>query len=56
MRKHNLKEFELVVVNLYPFESTIGKTKNIDKCIENIDVGGPSMIRAAAKTSLLPPS
>ena len=49
MRKHNLKEFDLVVVNLYPFESTIGKTKNIDKCIENIDVGGPSMIRAAAK-------
>ena len=49
MQRHNLKKFDLVVVNLYPFEKIITKTNNIDTCIENIDVGGPSMIRAAAK-------
>ncbi len=49
MQRYNLKKFDLVVVNLYPFEKIITKTNNIDTCIENIDVGGPSMIRAAAK-------
>ena len=41
MKKHKLDKFELVVVNLYPFEKVIEQTKNIKKCIENIDVGGP---------------
>ena len=49
MKKHQLEKFQLVVVNLYPFEQVIKKTNNIEKCIENIDVGGPSMIRGAAK-------
>ncbi len=49
MKRLSLKKFDLVVVNLYPFEKIITKTKNMDLCIENIDVGGPSMIRAAAK-------
>ncbi len=49
MQKHGLDKYELVVVNLYPFEEVIEKTQDIFKCIENIDVGGPSMIRGAAK-------
>ncbi len=49
MKKYSFKKFDLVVVNLYPFEETIKQTNNKNKCIENIDVGGPSMIRAAAK-------
>ena len=49
MKKHYLKKIELVIVNLYPFENVISRTKNINICIENIDIGGPSMIRAAAK-------
>ena len=52
MNQHNLSKFELVIVNLYPFESTIEQTKNINTCIENIDIGGPSLIRAAAKNFL----
>jgi phosphoribosylaminoimidazolecarboxamide formyltransferase/IMP cyclohydrolase len=40
---------DLLVVNLYPFERTIGASSSFDQCIENIDVGGPAMIRAAAK-------
>ena len=49
MRKHKLDKFELIIVNLYPFEKVIEQTNDIKKCIENIDVGGPSMIRGAAK-------
>ncbi|MBF96158.1 MAG: bifunctional phosphoribosylaminoimidazolecarboxamide formyltransferase/inosine monophosphate cyclohydrolase [Pelagibacterales bacterium] len=49
MINHNLKKFDLVVVNLYPFEAITSQTSDLKKCIENIDVGGPSMIRAAAK-------
>ncbi|MCX7956934.1 MAG: bifunctional phosphoribosylaminoimidazolecarboxamide formyltransferase/IMP cyclohydrolase [Endomicrobia bacterium] len=41
--------FDLIVVNLYPFEETIVKTNNEDEIIENIDIGGVSLIRAAAK-------
>ena len=39
----------MVIVNFYPFETTIKKTTNREKIIENIDIGGPSMVRAAAK-------
>ena len=41
--------FELVVVNLYPFEETVASGAEFDECVEQIDIGGPSMVRAAAK-------
>merc|ERR1712146_67825 len=41
----------MVVCNLYPFEQTVAKGSDWDTCIENIDIGGPSMIRSAAKNS-----
>lgn len=47
--KHGIFNISLVCVNLYPFKATIEKTDCFDTIIENIDIGGPSMIRAAAK-------
>ncbi|ADG75420.1 phosphoribosylaminoimidazolecarboxamide formyltransferase/IMP cyclohydrolase [Cellulomonas flavigena DSM 20109] len=41
--------FELVVVNLYPFTQTVASGASVDECVEQIDIGGPSMVRAAAK-------
>ena len=52
LKKHSISEIHLVVVNLYPFKETIKISNNINKCIENIDIGGPSLIRAAAKNFL----
>ncbi len=49
MAAHGIKPIDLVVVNLYPFESTVAKNAPYDDCVENIDIGGPAMIRAAAK-------
>ena len=49
MQAHNIKPIDLLVVNLYPFEETVAKGAAYDDCIENIDIGGPAMIRAAAK-------
>jgi phosphoribosylaminoimidazolecarboxamide formyltransferase/IMP cyclohydrolase len=49
MRDHGIAPIDLLVVNLYPFEATIAKGAGYDDCIENIDIGGPAMIRAAAK-------
>ena len=49
MEKHHIKPIDLLVVNLYPFEATVAKGASFDDCIENIDIGGPAMIRAAAK-------
>ncbi len=49
MQAHNIKPIDLLVVNLYPFEETVAKGADYDDCIENIDIGGPAMIRAAAK-------
>ena len=49
MEKHGIKPIDLLVVNLYPFEATAAKGAAFDDCIENIDIGGPAMIRAAAK-------
>jgi phosphoribosylaminoimidazolecarboxamide formyltransferase/IMP cyclohydrolase len=46
---HDIPAIDLVVVNLYPFEATVAKGADYDDCIENIDIGGPAMIRAAAK-------
>ena len=44
-----IEPFSLVVVNLYPFEETVASGANFDECVEQIDIGGPSMVRAAAK-------
>ena len=44
-----VEPFDLVVVNLYPFEATVASGAAADECIEQIDIGGPSMVRAAAK-------
>ena len=49
MAAHGIKPIDLLVVNLYPFEATVAKGAAYDDCIENIDIGGPAMIRAAAK-------
>src|ERR1041385_2250173 len=49
MREHGIAPIDLLVVNLYPFEATVAKGAAFDDCIENIDIGGPAMIRAAAK-------
>jgi phosphoribosylaminoimidazolecarboxamide formyltransferase/IMP cyclohydrolase len=49
MEEHGITPIDLLVVNLYPFEATVGRGASYDDCIENIDIGGPAMIRAAAK-------
>ncbi|HLU16832.1 MAG TPA: bifunctional phosphoribosylaminoimidazolecarboxamide formyltransferase/IMP cyclohydrolase [Edaphocola sp.] len=49
MRTYNIPEIDLVIVDLYPFEETVAQTKEEKAIIEKIDIGGPSMIRAAAK-------
>jgi phosphoribosylaminoimidazolecarboxamide formyltransferase/IMP cyclohydrolase len=48
-RAHGIAPIDLLVVNLYPFEATVAKGAPYEECIENIDIGGPAMIRAAAK-------
>ncbi len=49
MQTHHIEPIDLVVVNLYPFEQTVASDADYDTAIENIDIGGPAMIRAAAK-------
>ncbi|SIS58744.1 bifunctional phosphoribosylaminoimidazolecarboxamide formyltransferase/IMP cyclohydrolase [Paracoccus saliphilus] len=49
MEAHGIGPIDLLVVNLYPFEETVAKGAAYEDCIENIDIGGPAMIRAAAK-------
>lgn len=49
MDAHGIGAIDLLVVNLYPFEETVAAGAGYDDCIENIDIGGPAMIRAAAK-------
>ncbi|MDP6600097.1 MAG: bifunctional phosphoribosylaminoimidazolecarboxamide formyltransferase/IMP cyclohydrolase [Candidatus Woesearchaeota archaeon] len=49
LKKNNIYPIDIVVVNLYPFEETIGKNVSHAEAIENIDIGGPSLVRAAAK-------
>ena len=46
---HNIPPIDLIVVNLYPFRETVAKGADFDSCIENIDIGGPAMVRSAAK-------
>ena len=47
--EHEITPIDLLIVNLYPFEQTVAKGAAYDACVENIDIGGPAMIRAAAK-------
>jgi phosphoribosylaminoimidazolecarboxamide formyltransferase/IMP cyclohydrolase len=49
MQDHGIAPIDLLVVNLYPFEATVAKNASYEDCIENIDIGGPAMIRAASK-------
>ena len=49
MAEHDIGAIDLVVVNLYPFEATVARGADRDEVVENIDIGGPSMVRSAAK-------
>jgi phosphoribosylaminoimidazolecarboxamide formyltransferase/IMP cyclohydrolase len=49
MDAHGIAPIDLVAVNLYPFEATVESGADADSCVENIDIGGPALIRAAAK-------
>ncbi len=49
LKQHNIEKIDLVAVNLYPFEETVAKNASFNEAIENIDIGGPSLLRAAAK-------
>jgi phosphoribosylaminoimidazolecarboxamide formyltransferase/IMP cyclohydrolase len=49
MEAHAIAPIDLVAVNLYPFEATVARGAAFDDCVENIDIGGPALIRAAAK-------
>ena len=49
IKNNKFENIDLVIVNFYPFEKTLMKTKNENKIIENIDIGGPALVRAAAK-------
>ena len=53
MKQHNIKPFDLVCVNLYPFEQVVARGASLKEAAENIDIGGPTMIRAAAKGAFL---
>jgi phosphoribosylaminoimidazolecarboxamide formyltransferase/IMP cyclohydrolase len=52
MKDYEILPIDLVVVNLYPFEETVATGADYDTCIENIDIGGPAMIRSAAKNHI----
>jgi phosphoribosylaminoimidazolecarboxamide formyltransferase/IMP cyclohydrolase len=49
MAEHGVAGIDLLYVNLYPFEATVASGADFDTCVENIDIGGPAMIRSAAK-------
>ena len=49
MSDHKIAGIDLVVVNLYPFEATVARGADFPTCVENIDIGGPALIRASAK-------
>ena len=49
VKENSIEEIDLVVVNLYPFEETVKNNGTFEEAIENIDIGGPTMIRASAK-------
>ncbi|WP_262692543.1 bifunctional phosphoribosylaminoimidazolecarboxamide formyltransferase/IMP cyclohydrolase [Kordiimonas aestuarii] len=49
MKDHDIGAIDLVAINLYPFEATVASGADFETCIENIDIGGPAMVRSAAK-------
>ncbi len=49
MKEHDIGAIDLVAINLYPFEATVASGADFETCIENIDIGGPAMVRSAAK-------
>jgi phosphoribosylaminoimidazolecarboxamide formyltransferase / IMP cyclohydrolase len=49
MESNDIHTIDLVIMNLYPFESTVASGAVFDQCVENIDIGGPSMLRSSAK-------
>jgi phosphoribosylaminoimidazolecarboxamide formyltransferase / IMP cyclohydrolase len=49
LARHGIRPIDLLVVNLYPFAATVARGAAVDECVENIDIGGPALIRAAAK-------
>ncbi len=49
LKNNNFKEIDLIIVNFYPFEKTLENTSKHEKIVQNIDIGGPAMVRAAAK-------
>ena len=49
LKEHGIATFDVLYVNLYPFEATVARGADFETCIENIDIGGPAMLRAAAK-------
>ena len=50
MQEHGIEPIDLVIINLYPFQKTVANPDcSLDDAIENIDIGGPAMVRAAAK-------
>ena len=49
LKEHGIKPIDMVVVNLYPFKKTVERNAPLEEVIENIDIGGPSMVRSAAK-------
>ena len=49
LKDHKIVPIDILVVNLYPFRETVARGAGFDECVENIDIGGPAMIRAAAK-------
>ena len=51
VRNHGIIEINLVIVNLYPFKKTVLSGNEYSSCLENIDIGGPTMVRAAAKNA-----
>ena len=53
MERHGIEAFDLVCVNLYPFEQVAAKGADLEEAAENIDIGGPTMTRSAAKAALL---
>ena len=53
MKKNNFENIDLIITNFYPFEKTLEKTKNHDEIIENIDVGGPTMVEQQLKITMM---
>ena len=49
MKNNDIGKIDMTILNLYPFESTVNSGAAFDQCIENIDIGGPSMLRSTAK-------